>query len=222
MAAAQKAVAAQAVVPVELLKPNPWNTNVVSPENERRLEESLKRFAEFGGFFKPVTVRTLPNGTLEILGGQHRWEAARRLGIKEVPIFNVGAISDKLAKEIGLADNGRYGEDDPLALAKLLATVDTKEELAKFLPYSDLDLQNLFSASSIDLDALGLDGEEQRAPESPARPPATHQVMRFKVPVEDIAVVTERIEKVMRENNYTAEDSLSNAGAALVHIIKKG
>jgi ParB family chromosome partitioning protein len=74
-------VAQQAVVPVELLHPNPWNTNVVTPENEKRIEESIKRL----GLFKPVTVRELTDGRLEILGGQHRWEAARRLGYKEVP-----------------------------------------------------------------------------------------------------------------------------------------
>jgi hypothetical protein len=46
--------------------------------------------------------------------------------------------------------------------------------------------------------------------------------MRFKVPVEKIAVVTERIERSCARFNYTAEDSLSNAGAALVHIFEKG
>src|SRR4051812_26558524 len=109
-------VAQQAVVPVELLHPNPWNTNVVTPENEKRIEESIKRL----GLFKPVTVRELTDGRLEILGGQHRWEAARRLGYKEVPIFNVGTISDVQAQQIGVADNGRYGEDDAAALATLL------------------------------------------------------------------------------------------------------
>jgi ParB family chromosome partitioning protein len=90
------------------------------------------------------------------------------------------------------------------------------------LPHSSIEFENIFAAGSIDLDTLGLDGEVPPAPPLPSKPPATHQVMRFKIPVEKIAVVTERIEKVMREFNYTAEDSLSNAGAALVHVFEKG
>jgi ParB-like chromosome segregation protein Spo0J len=214
------AAATQAVVPVGLLNPNPWNTNRVTPENERRIEESLKRFAAFGGFFKPITVRTLPDGSLEILGGQHRWEAAVRLGIKEVPIFNVGSVSDETAQAIGVVDNGRYGEDDPVALGALLKQIGTPEELSKFLPFTEIDFTNLFAASSIDLDQLGLENSDAEKTPAPPKPPATHQLMRFKVPVEDVAVITERIEQVMREKNLTAEDSLSNAGAALVHIFK--
>jgi ParB family chromosome partitioning protein len=210
----------QHVVPVERLIRNPWNTNVVSPENERRIEESLKRFASFGGFFKPVTVRELEDGSFEILGGQHRWEAAVRLGFKEVPIFNVGRVSDKVAQEIGVADNGRYGEDDALALSKLLKSLGSADELATFLPYTELDLENIFASSSIDLDALGLDDKDDAAPALPTKPLPTHQIMRFKVPVEDIARITEKIEAVMREQNFTADDSLSNAGNALVHIFK--
>lgn len=216
MAAAEMKITLQDVVSPEKLKPNPWNTNVVSPENERRIEESIKRL----GFFRPVIVRELQDGTLQILGGQHRWEAAKRLGLKGVPIFNLKRISDQKAQEIGLADNGRYGEDDPAALSALLKGLGTAEELSTFLPYTDIDLTNIFAASSIDIDQLGLDGStEEKAPAS-TKPPATHQVMRFKVPVEKIAVVTERIEQVMRTKNFTADDSLTNAGNALVHILE--
>ena len=40
------------------LKKNPWNTNIVSPESERKLDESVRR----NGMFKPVLVRRLPSG----------------------------------------------------------------------------------------------------------------------------------------------------------------
>src|SRR5574343_554781 len=89
------------------LEPNPWNTNTMDAETEKKIEASLKRL----GFFRPIVVRTLPSGELQILGGEHRWRKAIELGFDEVPIVDLGTISDDKAKEIGLADNARYGHD---------------------------------------------------------------------------------------------------------------
>lgn len=198
------------------LRPNPWNTNSVSPENELKIEESIKRF----GLFKPVIVRELKDGTLEILGGEHRAKAAERLGIKEIPVFNLGTISDNKAKEIGLVDNGRYGDDDSVQLAELLKSLGNIDELQTFLPYAESDLTSIFSSSSIALDDLELTDTEA-LPELPTAPAVqTHQLMRFKVPVEDAQYITQVIEKVMKEQGYTEEDSFSNAGNALVHIFR--
>ena len=102
------------------LNPNSWNTNIVSPDNQQKIEESIRRF----GMFKPLVCRTLENGQIEIIGGQHRWEAAKALGIEIVQIVNLGVIDDKKAKEISLVDNGRYGSDDALRLADLLKNLD--------------------------------------------------------------------------------------------------
>lgn len=205
-------------VSVERLQPNPWNTNIVSPDNEKRIEESIKRL----GLFKPILVRELDGGRLEILGGQHRWEVAKRMGHEEIPIINLGSISETKAKEIGLVDNGRYGEDDTLQLGALLSELGDVDDLSTFLPYNELDLKNIFDATSIALDDLAL--TDSQAPEQslPASAPApTHQVMRFKVPIEDIAWITALIETTMRKENFTSEDSLTNAGNAVVHLFNK-
>jgi ParB family chromosome partitioning protein len=205
---------ANQTVPVSLLSPNPWNTNVLSPENEAKVEVSIKRL----GIFKPVIVRTLNDGSLQILGGQHRWEALQRMGIHETPIFNVGKISDKKAKEIGLADNAHYGHDDTLALATLLKELGTAEDMNSFLPYSDDELASIFSASSIALDDLDLnDGALGDVP--PSKPAPTQQVMRFKVPVADVAWVTLLIEQTIRAQNFTNEDAMTNAGNALIYLL---
>ena len=132
------------------LRPNPWNTNVVDAANEAKLEESLKKF----GMFKPVIVRELPTGELEILGGEHRAGAAVRLGIKDIPIMNLGPIPDAEAKKIGLVDNGRYGNDDSLQLAALLKELGDIDDLASFMPYSDQDFNNIMEAAEINLDDL--------------------------------------------------------------------
>lgn len=201
-----------------LLHPNPWNTNIVSPENQSKLEESVKRF----GMFKPIVVREQADGGLEIIGGEHRWDAARSLGYAEVPVVNLGRISDKKAKEIGLVDNGRYGADDTLQLAGLLDDLGLgATELSSFMPYSESDFASIFSSVNISLDDLDLEDTDE-SPVTPAQKPAqTHQIMRFKVPMDDVGVITDLIEKTMKEQRFTDEDSLSNAGNALVHILAK-
>lgn len=197
------------------LKKNPWNTNVVAPENERKLDESLKRL----GVFKPILCRELPDGSLQILGGEHRAESAIRLGMKEVPVVNLGSISDERAKEVMLVDNGRYGDDDALRLAELLSEMGSVDEIASFMPYSDADLTAIFSSTSIELDDLEIPDNEELPPTLPTEKPVqTHQIMRFKVPVDDVHRITAAIERAMKEQGFTDEDSLANAGNALVHI----
>lgn len=200
-----------------VLNPNPWNSNHVSPENEEKLERSMDHL----GMFKPILVRTLNDGTLQIIGGEHRAEIARRKGI-DVPIVNLGSITDQRAKEIGLVDNGRYGADDALSLAEILESLD-KEDLS-FLPYSDNELASIFSSTDIDLSDIDLDDDiEQQDPADPGqqRAPQTHQIIRFKVPIEDAHLVTDLIERIMKDQKLTDSDALTNAGDALIHVLSQ-
>lgn len=209
-------------VAIEELRPNPWNTNIVSPENETRLEGSFERF---DGLFKPILVRQTPKQPgYEILGGEHRWLIARRKKLKTVPIWNLGEIPDKLAKEISIADNARYGADDTLALSELLREMgETAEDLQSYLPYDDIDLQSIFSATDIALDDLALDEADENnldSYEPPAiKAPKTHTMMRFKVAIEDAERLTELISRTQKKFGFTAADQATNAGDALVHLL---
>ena len=201
----------------ERLSPNPWNTNVVSPENQQKLEASIERF----GMFKPIVVREIDGG-LQIIGGQHRWEGSVSMKLAEVPVVNLGRISDKKAKEISLVDNGRYGADDTLQLAELLDDIGVgAEELASFMPFSESDFASIFSSVNISLDDLDLPDDDEVPASAAPKPAQTHQIMRFKVPVDDVSVITDLIERTMKEQRFTDEDSLSNAGNALVHLLSK-
>ena len=202
-------------------RPNTWNTNLVSPENEEKLAKSI----ELLGLFKPIVVRELydeeTDTSFEILGGEHRWQGAKFLGHIEIPIFNLGAIDDDKAKKIALADNARYGADDTIELAKLLESLGDAGDLQDFLPYSSADLSAIFSSVTIALDELDLPEsyeEESAAPgPAPESAPKTHTIMRFKVPLGDAEKITELIVKVKKRQNFTSSDDLTNAGDALVH-----
>lgn len=200
----------------KLLKASSFNANIVSPSNEAKLEESIRR----NGMFKPALVRELSDGTMEIIGGEHRVLAAVRLNIESIPIVNLGKIDDKRAKEICLLDNSRYGNDDALQLADLLEGLGTADEIASFMPYSELDIASIFSSVNIALDELDLpDNDEEPQPPPSAKPAQTTQVLRFKVQLEDVGKITSLIEKTMKLQKFTESDSLTNAGDALVYLL---
>lgn len=205
-------------VGVEKLRPNAWNTNHVSPENEEKIKESLSQF----GFIRPIIARKMPDGGLEILGGQHRWQVAKRMGYKTVPVIDLGEIDDVKAKKIGLIDNGRYGEDDTLQLAELLKTISEDfEDISSILPYSNDELESIFSASKISLDDLDLDDSDDNLPDlSKAKATQTHQILRFKVPIEDADLVQKAIEQIMKSQGFKDDDSMTNAGNALVYMVR--
>lgn len=203
-------------VAIDRLTANAFNVNVVSPENEAKIEESLKR----NGFFKPVLTRQLEDGRLEIIGGEHRWQAAKRLGYDTVPVINLGEITGERAKEISLIDNGRYGHDDSYKLAELLGDLGNTDDLATFLPYSSRELDSIFTSVSISLDDLELPDDIENVSLPKERPVQTHSIVRFKVPIEDVATITDLIEQTMKVQKFADEDSLTNAGNALVHIIQ--
>lgn len=195
------------------LRGNPWNPNVLDPASESKLDASLKRL----GFFKPIIARELEGGVLEILGGHHRWESAIRVGLTEVPVVNLGEVDDSKAKEIGLADNGRWGHDDAGKLADVFADLDL-EEIAEFLPYSENDLAAIIATSEIDLDDLNLDNDDD-VPLGDTKTPPTDTIMRFKVPVRDAEAISSAIGAVTRAQGFDGSNALTNAGDALVWLL---
>ena len=122
--------------------------------------------------------------------------------------------------------NGRYGEDDTLMLAELLSSLGDTQDILNYMPYTNEELEGIFLSSSIALDELNIDDDDDNLStlslsEIPLKPLQTHQIMRFKIPMEDAAGLQKLIESTMRSQGYLDEDSLSNAGNALVHLIRK-
>lgn len=196
------------------LTPNTWNPNHVSPENEEKLANSMERL----GTIRPVVIRELPDGTREILGGEHRVIIARRNG-EEVMALNVGAVDDERAKEISLADNQRYGTDNLPELALVLDSLD-EQAILDFMPFTDAEFNSILAAGDVDVDNLLKENEIEQKDEKPAAPPVpTHQIMRFKIAIEDAHKITDLIEHTIRSEGLDESDALTNAGDALVHLL---
>lgn len=208
------------------IEASPWNANVVSHENEEKLRASIERH----GMFKPILIRTIDDGSgpirAQCIGGWHRCEQAIELGYTEIPVINLGQISEEKAKEISLADNARYGIDDTLKLSELLEELDVST-LEMVLPWSQRDLAAITQSLSVDIDDLDLDDpvieeDAEEEPEEQAPKAAkTHQTMRFRNSLSDAARIADLITKTMREQGFTKEDDLTNAGDALAYLLLK-
>lgn len=204
-----------------LLSPNPWNPNKVGPDNERKLEKSLEELGEF----KAIIAREREDGSLEILGGQHRWEIYRKRG-EDCPVINLGKISEAQAKKITLADNARYGEDDTLILHDLLLTLGSPDDISLILPYSETDLTAIMGASEVDLSSLGLslptdiDDKDDDMTSLPGteKVGATSKPVKIKVDVDSLEFVNDTLDEIIREQGYDDPDVAKRRGEALVDL----
>lgn len=205
-------------LPPSALRPNPWNTNHVSPENEAKLTASIVKH----GLFKPVVVRE-EAGELEIIGGEHRWIVSKNLGLKQIPVINVGPKTDDEAKKIGLIDNHRYGADDTVELAELMKSLGGADEIQETMPFSDEEIALIFSSTSIALDALDdIETEsETQEPEQPpvATAPKTHAMLRFQVLLADAERITDLVTRTAKRHGFDSATALMNAGDALTLLL---
>jgi DNA modification methylase len=117
--------------------------------SEAELTKLMRSIEQFG-FVEPLVVRRADHA---IIGGHQRWEAAKRLGLKTVPVVYVDVSPDQ-AKLLNLALNRITGEWDLPQLGHLL------EEL-KGLP--DID-ETLSGFDEKEMESLLADLERQQMP----------------------------------------------------------
>lgn len=122
------------IVPIDQVRPNTWN-----PKDKNTVEyEKVKKSLELHGLKQPIIVRE--NKGFEIIDGEQKWTGCKKLGWKEVLIYNEGKLGDKEAKELTIA----YQQQVPfneLELSKLVNTlvVDFGKNIK--VPYSELEMK---------------------------------------------------------------------------------
>ena len=83
-------------------------------------EESIDELADSireHGIIQPLTVRRLQDGCYEIIAGERRWRAARRLDMDKVPARIIEA-DDREAMEMGLVENLQREDLNPIEEAQ--------------------------------------------------------------------------------------------------------
>lgn len=95
---------------IELIAPNPDQprTNFKKEELEE-LASSIKR----EGLIQPILIRQIEDGSYQIIAGERRWQAAKKAGLKKVPI-QIKDVDDDKALEIALIENIQRSDLNPI------------------------------------------------------------------------------------------------------------
>ena len=100
-------------VALDTLRPSARNPRRITGSQLAALERSISQF----GFVDPIVVR---KADWTVIGGHQRLEAARRLGLREVPVVLVDLTEDQ-ARLLNLALNKIHGDWDLEQLGEILA-----------------------------------------------------------------------------------------------------
>lgn len=141
---------------VDRLRPNPKNDNKQSHFMFGKLLATLRE----EGFTLPIVVRSgdargpFKDGLLEIVGGEQRWRAAQKLGMAEVPIVDIGCVSDLRTKKLLINLNRVHGDSDQDALSRLVREITEEggESALESLPFDEDMLKDLLDG---DFDPAG-------------------------------------------------------------------
>jgi ParB family chromosome partitioning protein len=88
-------------LPIEQIVPNPRNPRGTFAEEA--LQDLANSIAE-KGVVQPLLVRTLGEGSYELIAGERRWRAAQRAGLDAVPVV-VRDVSDQESLELAIIEN---------------------------------------------------------------------------------------------------------------------
>jgi len=115
-------------LPLDRLKPAPWNPNAMDAAMTARLRESLDRF----GLVENLVVRPIGGGAYEVLNGNQRLPLLRERGLAFAPCVVVD-LDEAQARLLGMALNRIQGEDDLSRKAELVKNVLTSVPQADVL-----------------------------------------------------------------------------------------
>lgn len=114
------------VLPTEVLIPDPANPNEMSKETFESLVEMIRE----RGFDEPLQVVENPEkkGTYLIVGGEHRWKAARILGLEQLPCVVWSDLSEEDRRMLMVRRNVVKGDLDRVKFSKLVKAICDKLE----------------------------------------------------------------------------------------------
>jgi len=101
-------------VPINDLIPADYNPRKHDAETAKQLKRSITKH----GFLEPIIVNSAPNRKNIIIGGHFRWEIAKELGYKTVPVVFVSISEIERERDLNLRLNKNVGEFDYDLLAK--------------------------------------------------------------------------------------------------------
>lgn len=88
-------------IDIDLIHPNPNQPrHEFDEEALNELADSIRAI----GIIQPITLRSMPDGTFEIIAGERRWRASRLAGLERVPAY-IRTADDENVMEMALIEN---------------------------------------------------------------------------------------------------------------------
>jgi ParB/RepB/Spo0J family partition protein len=113
-------------VDIKVLEPNPMNPNEMLDSQFNLLVDNIKRI----GVTDPILVRPHPKekGKFRIVGGEHRWQAAKHLGFTKVPVTIVDdkAFTEDEEKFQLVRHNVIHGKMSPKKFIEMYESLSSK------------------------------------------------------------------------------------------------
>ena len=121
-------------IPINQIATNPYQPRSnFSDENIVELAESIKSL----GIVQPITVRKVDNDKFQLIAGERRLRASKKIGLKTIPSFIKNSNEEEML-EIALVENIQRKDLDPIEIAlsvkRLIDELSlTQEQLSKKL-----------------------------------------------------------------------------------------
>tara|TARA_Y100000768_G_scaffold70889_1_gene49935 strand:- start:494 stop:1378 length:885 start_codon:yes stop_codon:yes gene_type:complete len=138
-------------IPIKKIATNPYQPRTnFSDENISELAESIKNL----GIVQPITVRKVENGEFQLIAGERRLRASKKIGLKTIPSFIKNSNDDEML-EIALVENIQRKDLDPIEIAlSVKRLVDelslTQEQLSKKLGKKRSTISNYIRLLKLD------------------------------------------------------------------------
>ena len=138
-------------IPIKQIETNPYQPRSnFSDENIAELADSIKNI----GIVQPITVRKIEDNKFQLIAGERRLRASKKIGLKTIPSF-IKNSNDEEMLEIALVENIQRKDLDPieiaLSLKRLIDEVSlTQEQLSKKLGKKRSTISNYIRLLKLD------------------------------------------------------------------------
>lgn len=97
-------------LPIDSIVPNPDQPRTLfKPEELEELSSSISR----EGLLQPIVVRSIEDGTYQIIAGERRWQASKAAGLDRVPV-RILDVDEGKALELALIENLQRSDLNPI------------------------------------------------------------------------------------------------------------
>lgn len=146
-----------------------------------------------------ATPSRAPIPSYEIIDGEHRWKAARELGYTELPVWDLGDVSDAVAKQLTIVLNETKGTPDPGMLGALLMDLLETElpaDLLEVLPFPEERFTELTKLADFDWNTIA----------EPVKTETGWVERTYRMPKESAAVIDEAVARVKSDSGGGTKD----------------